>query len=117
MDDSLDSTIKRINAFDSAVTDEERSALPYPTNLNPETKFYMDLALFGASEKERQEILRRYYSTPTIGPTNIAARTGHMKLDPKTGDVVGWTAPTVKVNNLPGAWEQMTERALSSPAF
>ena len=117
MDDSLDSTIKRINAFDSAVTDEERSALPYPTNLNPETKFYMDLALFGASEKERQEILRRYYSTPTIGPTNIAAQTGHMRLDPKTGDVIGWTAPTVKVNNLPGAWQQMTERALSSPAF
>lgn len=117
MDDSLDSISKRNAAFSSAMTDEEKSALPYPTNITPESKFYMDLALIGADEKQRQEIFKRYYNTPTIGPTNIAARTGHMNLDPKTGDVVGQTAPTVKVNSLPGAWEQMTERALSSPAF
>ena len=117
IDDSLDSISKRNAAFSKAMTDEEKSALSYPTNITPESKFYMDLALIGADEKQRQEIFKRYYNTPTIGPTNIAARTGHMKLDPKTGDVVGWTAPTVKVNNLPGAWEQMTERALSSPAF
>ena len=111
--DDLYSMVKRAEAFNKAVTDAEKYALPYPMNLTPEEKFYMDLALIGADENERQEIFKRYYNTLTIGPENIAARTGHIQVNPKTGDVIQYTAPTI-ISAEPLSEGQ---RMWQSPAF
>lgn len=94
-----------------------------PMDESAESKFYRDLAFLSAmteDEKESEDFYNRATNQEvyqhTVTPTDVAAQTGHIEIDPKTGDIVGYKAPTVKVNNLPGAWEQMAERAWNSPA-
>ena len=91
-----------------------------PMDDSIESKFYRDLAAVSAMTDDERKAEDFYNRTTnqgsyqhTVAPTNIAARTGHIQVDSKTGDVIGYTAPTT-VSAAP-----LTEgqRMWNSPAF
>lgn len=104
--------------------DATKVNIPIITNIplddSLESKFYRDLALLSATTDEERKAEDFYNRATnqgvyqhTVEPTNIRARTGHIQVDPKTGDVVEYTAPTT-VSAAP-----LTEgqRMWRSPAF